>query len=128
MALKASLIMTGIAIGLLVLYGADVAVAQADGEGFLPFDHKTRGIGLGGASIILPIIAFVISKKEPSKELGIMLIIVAILIIIGGITVLAVSDPVELEESGRNVITEAAPLIAIGGIIIALGVIKLKQS
>ena len=65
MALKASLVITGIAIGLLVLYGADVASTMgADGEksdGFLPLNDMQRGIGLGGPAIILPIIAFFIS-------------------------------------------------------------------
>jgi len=120
--------MTGISIGLLVIYGADVAVAQGDGEGFLPIDHKARGFGLGMPSIILPIIAFFISRKEPSKTLGIMLIISAILIMIGGITVLAVADPVKIEETGRNVMAEAISLLAIGAFIIALGVIKLRKS
>ena len=128
MAIKASIIMTGISIGLLVLYGADVAVAQGDGDGFLPFDHKARGIGLGVPSIVLPIIAFLISRKEPSKELGVMLIVSAVLIIIGGVTVLAVADPAELEKSGRNVITESVPLLVIGAVIIALGAIKIKKS
>jgi len=128
MALKLSLILAGISIGLLVLYGADVGVAQGDGQGFLPFDQKTRGIGLGGPSIILPIIAFFISRKEPSKELGMMLIISAILIIIGGITVLVITDPVELEKAGRNAMTEAGPLLGVGAFIIALGIIKLKNS
>lgn len=128
MALKVSIILTGIAIGLLVIYGVDVAAAQDDGQGFLPFDHKTRGMGLGGPSIILPIIAFFISRKEPSKGLGCMIILSGALIIIGGITVLALADPTELEESGRNVITESAPLLGIGSFIIALGAIKLKKS
>ena len=39
--LKVSLVLTGISIGLLVLYGADVGVAQGEDQGFLPFDHKT---------------------------------------------------------------------------------------
>ena len=128
MALKVSIILTGIAIGLLVIYGADVAAAQGDGQGFLPFDHKTRGMGLGGPSIILPIIAFFISRKEPSKGLGGMIILSGALIIIGGITVLALADPAELEETGRNVISESTPLLGIGAFIIALGGIKLKKS
>lgn len=128
MSIKVSIILTGISIGLLAIYGIDVAVAQGDDMGFLPFDHKTRGMGLGIPSIILPIIAFLISKKEPSKELGVMIIVSAILIIIGGITVLVLADPVELEASGRNVVSEAAPLIGIGAFIIALGAIKLKKS
>ena len=128
MALAASMILAGISIGLLVIYGADVAVAQGDGEGFLPFDHKARGLGLGMSSIILPIIAFFISRKEPSKGLGGMIIIAGILIIIGGATVLAIADPVEAEAEGRNLMTEAGPLLGIGAFIIALGAIKLKKS
>ena len=47
MALTAAISITGIAIGLLVIYGADVAVGYSteSGEGFIPFDHKTRGMG-----------------------------------------------------------------------------------
>jgi heme A synthase len=127
MALKISLILTGISIALLVIYGADVAAAQGDGQGFLPFDHKTRGMGLGGPSIILPIIAFFISRKESSKPLGAMIIVSGILIIIGGITVLALANPAELEQTGRNVMSESAPLLVIGAVIVALGAIKLRR-
>ena len=128
MAIAISMVITGIAIGLLVIYGADVAASQGNGEGFLPFDHQVRGIGLGMPSIILPIIAFFISRKEPSKGLGAMIIVAGILIIVGGVTVLAISDPVELEESERNPMVEAGPLLGIGAFIIALGAIKLKKS
>ena len=128
MTIKVSIILTAISIGLLVIYGADVGAAQGNGEGFLPIDHKARGFGLGLPSIILPIVAFFISRKDPSKILGIMLIISAVLIMIGGITVLAITDPSEAEKMGRNVIAEAAPLLGVGVFIIVLGVIKLKKS
>ena len=128
MVIKVSIILTAISIGLLVIYGADVGAAQGSEKGFLPMDHKARGLGLGLPSIILPIVAFFISRKEPSKILGIMLIISAVLIMIGGITVLAIVDPVEAQEKGRNVITEAAPLLGVGAFIIVLGAIKLRKS
>ena len=128
MAIKASIILTAISIGLLVIYGADVGAAQGSEKGFLPMDHKARGLGLGLPSIILPIVAFFISRKEPSKTLGTMLIISAVLIMIGGITVLAIADPVEAQEKGRNVVAEAVPLLGVGAFIIALGVIKLRKS
>lgn len=128
MTLKASIIMTGISIGLLVIYGADVGAAQGTGEGFLPIDHKTRGLGLGVPSIILPIVSFFISRKKPSKTLCVMLIISAVLILIGGITVLAITDPVEAEAAGRNMAAEAGPLLGVGAFIIALGIIKLRKS
>jgi len=128
MVIKVSIILTAISIGLLVIYGADVGAAQGSEKGFLPMDHKARGLGLGLPSIILPIVAFFISRKEPSKILGIMLIISAVLIMIGGITVLAIVDPVEAQEKGRNVITEAALLLGVGAFIIVLGAIKLRKS
>ena len=128
MAIKVSIILTAISIGLLVIYGTDVGVAQGSGDGFLPIDPKARGFGLGLPSIILPIVAFFISKKEASKTLGIMLLISAVLIMSGGITVLAITEPSEAEKTGRNVITEAAPLLGVGAFIIALGIIKLRKS
>ena len=84
MALKISLIITAVSIALLAIYGADAAISSETDQGFLPFDHKIRGMGLGGPAMILPIIAFFISRKESSKPLGIMLLITGIMIIIGG--------------------------------------------
>ena len=57
-----------------------------------------------------------------------MLIASGILIIIGGITVITLSVPSELEESGRNIVSESAPLLVVGAFQIALGGIKLKKS
>lgn len=124
------MIITGIAIGLLVIYGADVAVGYStdSGEGFIPFDHAVRGIGLGLPALILPIIAFFISRKQPSKILGIMIVIAGILIIIGGAVVIGNADPVESKESGRNVLSETIPLIIAGLIQIGLGIFKIKKS
>jgi len=130
MALSAALIITGIAIGLLVIYGADVAVGYStdSGEGFIPFDHKTRGMGLGLPALILPFIAYFISKNEKSKGLGSMIIVAGILIIVGGAVVLGNADPAEAEESGRNVMSETAPLLIAGAIQIGLGILKIKKS
>ena len=127
MALTAAIIITGISIGLLVVYGADVAVAQGDSDGFLPFDHSVRGFGLGGPAMILPIIAFFISRKEPSSALAAMLIASGILIIAGGTTVILMSDPIEVEESGRSLLSMTAPLLVVGSFIVALGAIKFKK-
>ena len=125
MALKASLVLTGIAIGLLVLYGADVAASMGgDGEksdGFLPLDDMQRGMGLGGPAIILPIIAFFISLRESSKGLGGMIIISGVLILIGGLAMVGTPAP---EGVDRN----PAMLFAPGIIQIILGAIKIKKS
>ncbi len=128
MAIKAALIMTGISIALLVIYALDVAVNEIAGEGFLGPDHMARGIGLGMPAMILPIIAFLISRKEKSSGLGIMLIISGLLIIIGGIALFVLEPSPEALESGRSIMERAAPLFTGGVIIVALGAIKLKKS
>ncbi len=128
MAIKAALIITGISIALLVIYALDVAVNEMTGEGFLGLDNMTRGIGLGMPAIILPVIAFFISRKEKSSGLGIMLIISGILILIGGIALFVLEPSPEALESGRSIIERAAPLFVGGVLIVALGALKLKKS
>ena len=130
MALTVALIITCIAIGLLVIYAADIAVGYSSdsGEGFIPFDHKARGMGLGLPAMILPIIGYFISRKEPSKGLGVLIVIAGVLIIIGGAVVIGNADPVKAEESGRNVLSETMPIIIAGLIQIGLGILKIKKS
>ena len=129
MAIKAALILTGIAIALLIVYGADVSVSMGNDakEGFLPLNDMQRGIGLGGPALILPIFAFFISLKESSKGLGVMIIIAGILIIIGGIAVVANPSP-ELESSDRDPIGSAVMLFAPALLQLTLGAIKIKKS
>jgi glucose uptake protein GlcU len=126
LALKAALIITGIAIALLAVYGADVAVSKGSDQGFLPFDHKTRGMTLGGLALVLPIIGFFISRKEPSRTLAIMLFVAGIMIIIGG-AVFLINMPAG-DTSERNPMAEAGPLFAVGAFQIALGAIKIRKS
>ena len=129
MAKTPAMIITGIAIALLVIYGADVAAsANADGEkgdGFLPLDDMQRGMGLGGPALILPIIAFFISLKEPSKGLGGMIIIAGVLILIGGMAMVGTAAP---EGTDRDPMASVAMLFAPGIFQIALGAIKIKKS
>ena len=123
MALKASLIITGIAIGLLVLYGADVAASMGGeggkSDGFLPLDDMQRGMGLGGPAIVLPIIAFFIAIREKSKGLGGLIIISGILILVGGIAMIATPAPEGVERSPLMLFAPAVIQLALGGIKIA---------
>ena len=125
MAKTIALVITGIAIALLVIYGADVSASvNVDGEkgdGLLPLDDMQRGMGLGIPAIILPIIAFFISLKEPSKGLGGMIIISGALILAGGIALVGTPAPEGVE---RN----PAMLFVPGIVQIALGAIKIKKS
>ena len=135
MAKTPAVIITGIAIALLVIYGADVAAGvNVDGEvgeqgdGFLQMDHMTRGLGLGGPAMVLPIIAYFISRNDSSKGLGGMILITGILIIIGAVTVIGMADLSEADETSRNPFMETAPLLIVGGIQMGLGILKIKKS
>ncbi|MBA4437860.1 MAG: hypothetical protein ACE5Q9_03585 [Nitrosopumilus sp.] len=129
MALTAALVITGIAIGLLLIYAADVAVAMSSDSdyGFLPLDHMQRGMGLGAPALILPIIAFFISLKEPSKGLGVMIIITGILIIMGGVAIMVNPSP-SSETSERDPMASMAMMIIPAAIQLALGGIKIAKS
>jgi hypothetical protein len=119
-------VISGISIILLVIYGIDVLVGGGGaGDGFLPFDAMTRGIGFGFPPIILSFLAFFISKKPPFKGLGIMLMITGVLIILGGIISISASGD---SENTARMAGEGGSLIAIGAIIIGLGVLKIKKS
>ena len=130
MAKAAATIITGIAIALLVIYGADVAAGMdnPDKQGFLDMDHKTRGIGLGGPAMVLPLIAYFISRNDSSKGLGGMIVISGILTLIGAVTVIGMADLSEAQETARNPLMENAPLLLVVGIQMGLGVLKIKKS
>ena len=130
MAKAAALVITGISIALLVIYGADAAVGMddSDKQGFLDMDHMTRGLGLGGPAMVLPLIAYFISRNDSSKGLGGMILVAGIMIIIGAVTLIGMTDLSEADETARNPLMEAAPLLIVGGIQMGLGVLKIKKS
>ena len=119
-------ILSGISIILLVVYGADVMIGGGGaGEGFLPFDAMTRGIGFGMPPIILSFVAFFIPKRPRFKGLGIMFIVTGVLIIIGG--AMSLVGAAESENAARMA-GEGGGLIGVGAIIAALGAIEIKKS
>ena len=130
MAKAVALVITGISIALLVIYGADAAVGMddPDKQGFLDMDHMTRGLGLGGPAMVLPLIAYFISRNDSSKGLGGMILVAGILIIIGAVTLIGMTDLSEADETARNPLMETAPLLIVGGIQMGLGVLKIKKS
>ncbi len=132
MAKTAAIIITGIAIALLVIYGADVAAGVTAGaqgsSGLFDMDHKTRGLALGGPAMILPLIAYFISRNDSSKGLGGMILITGILIIIGAITVIGMADLSEDKETTHNPFMETAPLQTVGAHQIGITANKNTQS
>ena len=120
------MVLAGIAIICLIIYGADAMVGQGE-SGFLPMDEKTRGVVLGLPAVILPFIAFGISIKKPSKGLAGLLFACGILLLMGGAAVghFAAQKVVETESAGTGM---DVMLYAIGAIVLALGIIKIKKS
>ncbi len=57
-----------------------------------------------------------------------MILVAGILIIIGAVTVIGMTDLSEVDETARNPLMETAPLLIVGGIQMGLGVLKIKKS
>lgn len=120
-------IATGLLIAsliLLIVYGADVAVAAAspDGEGFLPFDEAVRGGAFGGGSVVMSIIAFVIVRKEYAPIVSALLFVNGGLIVAGMIALIA--QGALASEDSSNTLRTIGPTTAMGGILIGLGAWK----
>jgi hypothetical protein len=121
----------GIALGLLIaslvlliIYGADAAVASGseDGRGFLPFDESIRGGAFGGGAVVMSIIAFVIARKEYAPAVSALLFVNGGLIIAGMIALIAQGALASEESSGA--MRTIGSTITMGAILIGLGVWK----
>jgi hypothetical protein len=121
----------GIATGLLVaslilliVYGADTAVASSstDRKGFLPLDEATRGSALGGGSVVMSIVAFVIARKEPAAVVSALLLVNGGLIIAGMIALVA--QGALASENSAGALRTIGSTIAMGAILIGLGAWK----
>lgn len=125
MALIAGYIMAVVGLAMLIIYGADVAVGGGGaGDGFIPLDGMTRGIGFGLPPVILAFVAFFITRQEESVPLGAIILTIGILIIAGGIHSVANADA----ESMTRAMGEGGSLIGVGAAIAVLGGIKIKKS
>lgn len=110
---------------LLIVYGADVAVAASspDREGFLPFDEAVRGGAFGGGAVVMSIIAFVIARKEYAPAVSALLFVNGGLIIAGMIALIAQGALASQDSSGT--LRTIGSTIAMGGILVGLGAWKL---
>ena len=124
MALKAAVIMAIISIIMLAIYGADVMSTGSAKTGFLQMDPSIRGSVFGGFPAAMLIISFFITRKEPSKKLGILLTMGGGLIIAGTGVILLLQGSTMTERGMR----EFGAVLAIGIIIAILGGIKIKKS
>ena len=110
---------------LLIVYGADVAVASSSSEreGFLPVDESVRGAAFGGGAVIMSIIAFVIARKEYAPVVSVLLFVNGGLIIAGMIALLA-QGALSSEDSSSTLRTVVSTIV-MGAILIGLGAWKL---
>ena len=109
---------------LLLIYGADVAVASSSpqGQGFLPFDEAIRGGAFGGGAVIMSIIAFVIARKEYAPIVSSLLFVNGGLIIAGMIALVAQGSVESGDISGT--FRTIGSTMAMGALLIGLGTWK----
>ena len=109
---------------LLLVYGADVAVASfsPQRQGFLPFDEAVRGVAFGGGAVIMSIIAFVIARKQYAPIVSALLFVNGGLIIAGMIA-LVVQGSVASEDTS-SILRSIGSTIAMGALLIGLGAWK----
>ena len=109
---------------LLIIYGADVAVASSSpqGQGFLPFDEAIRGVAFGGGAVIMSIIAFVIARKDYAPIVSSLLFVNGGLIIAGMIALVAQGSVAS--DSISDTLREIGSTIAMGALLIGLGAWK----
>ena len=129
MALKVAMIISVISIILLVIYGADSIMAITEHRGiqstaFLQMDVKERGIIFGMIPAILLVISYFITRKEPSKILGVLIIIGGALMVVGVGLIFALQGS-SIPAAGRG---EFGAVVGIGVGIMALGGLKIKKS
>ncbi len=120
-----SIVLLGISLILLIIYGIDVLVASIAspevlrGQGFLPFEEQVRGIVFGGGAVVLSIIAFIFSRTVPSKTTSILLFINGGLIVVGIIVTVLDSD-ISSEDIGSMGQTVGSTII-LGLLLVGLG-------
>ena len=110
---------------LLIIYGADVAVASSsqDRQGFLPFNEAIRGGVIGGGAVAMSIIAFVIARKEYAPSISVLLFVNGGLIIAGMVALIA--EGALSSEGSSSAARTIGSTMAMGAILIGLGAWKL---
>lgn len=129
MALRLALIISAVSIIMLAIYGADSVLAITENLGiqntaFLNMDVKYRGIIFGMIPAALLIISYFITRKEQSKGLGGLLVIGGALMMIGVGLIFALQGS-QISSAGQR---EFGIVVAIGLVILSLGVLKIKKS
>jgi hypothetical protein len=124
---RIAVILLAVSLGLLVIYGVDVAIAstsvESEESGFLPLNASVRGSVFGGSAVIMSIIAFVISRNAFSLAIP-MLLFVNGGLIIAGMAILTAQGALTGDAASTTAMRTVSFTIATGGILVGLGVWK----
>lgn len=124
---KISVILLAVSLGLLVIYGVDVAIASTsvgpEQSGFLPLNASVRGSIFGGSAVIMSIIAFAISRNAFSLAIPVLLFVNGGLII-AGMAILIAQGALTGDAASTTAMSTVSFTIATGGILVGLGVWK----
>lgn len=123
MKLKIAIMLSVVSIAMLCLYGLDVIAANGQKTGFLPMTASERGSIFGIIPSAMLIISFFMTRNEPSKKLGILIIIGGALIIVGTGIILAIQGG----NQDSRAIREFGAVVGIGIVIVILGIIKIRK-
>jgi hypothetical protein len=115
-----------VSLALLIIYGTDVIVAMSKNgqhetkspRGFLPLNDATRGIALGGTAVVMSVVAFIITRRAPSRTVVILLIVNGGVILAGMFSIMTQVTPTA--NSARTI----GSTILMGILLIALGLVK----
>ncbi len=124
MKLQIAFAMSVISIIMLGIYGLDVIAANGGDTGFLPMNVSVRGTIFGIVPSALLIISFFMTRKEPSKKLGGLIIAGGALIIAGTGIILALQGA---QSQDSRAVREFGAVLGIGIVIAILGIIKIKK-
>lgn len=118
---QVSITLLAVSMALLIIYGADAAVAASspDHTGFLPLDEATRGAGLGGGAVVMSIAAFVIARKEPSSIVTVLLFVNGGLIVAGMIAL--IGQGALASEDAEGAMRTIGSTIVMGAVLVGLG-------
>ncbi len=125
MNLKIAVIISIISIVMLCIYGFDVIAAHGEKRGFLPMDPSIRGSIFGIIPSALLIISFITTRKQPSKKLGVLIIVGGALILIGTGVILAMQGG---QSQDARAVREFGAVLGIGIVIVILGIIKIRKN
>lgn len=129
MKLTIALVISGISIVLLLIYGADAVWSIGKSHGFLPLDARTRGVALGLPSVILPVISYIMTKNLPSRNLGIMIAIAGVLTFSGSLVFLGLQDQSQTPDPNQLRSAVSSFVVILAGIVVSvLGALKIKKS